>query len=279
MKILSFILIITMIFFFGCKRQENRYVHDPIIFELNFDQSPNGVLNIIQINSDWNNPTFLWGIKDRIYFYLGIKGRTPEIVGDENKFLKVVIPKNTSGPIPGSQWSTKFNKTYNELTLSYRVKFDSNFCFVKGGKLPGLAGGLANSGGIKPNGMDGWSARMMFWGEGKLCFWIYHKDQPGKFGDSLFFKKNSSYFKFETSKWYTIKHHIRMNSIGKKDGLIEGFINDSLFALKSNLDFRTNSELAIDQLVFSVFLGGEGFEYESKKDENIYFDNFLLKKQ
>ena len=119
---------------------------------------------------------------------------------------------------------------------------------------------------------------MMFWEGGKLCFWIYHKDQPGKFGDSIFFKRNGEYFTFERNKWYSISHHIRMNSIGKKDGAVEGYVNGELMATKDKLEFRTIRNLSIDQLVFSVFLGGEGKEYESQKEEKIYLDDFIVRK-
>jgi hypothetical protein len=246
----------------ACSETNEKAENSSFVFEQNFDQSPTGSLTTAEIKKDWFPATFLWGIKDRINYYIGIKGQTPEIVGTNNKQLLLTIPANTAGPIPGMQWSTKFNKTYKELFLQYEVKFDSNFNFVKGGKLPGLAGGKANTGGIKPTGKDGWSTRMMFWSEGKLCFWIYHKDQPGTYGDSLFFKKDGQYFQFKKGELYTIKHHIKINDPDKNNGLTEGFVNDSLYAFRNNLQFSTTEQLAIDQLIFSVFLGGEEKEYQ-----------------
>lgn len=69
-----------------------------------------------------------------------------------------------------------------------------------------------------------------------------------------------------------------MNSIGKKNGIVEGYVDGILMARRDNFEFRSNNTLSIDQLVFSAFLGGDEKEYESQKDEYIYFDDFLLTK-
>lgn len=271
-----FTFLFLALLYISCGSEQTKNTKTVFVFEQNFNESQNGNLTTSEIKREWKEATFLWGIKDRIWFYLGMKGHTPNIVGECNKQLEVVIPAHTAGPIPGMQWSTKFKHSYTELTLEYDVKFDSSFNFAKGGKLPGLAGGLANTGGKKPTGSDGWSARMMFWEGGKLCFWLYHQNQPGEFGDSLFFKKDETYFAFERGKWYTIKHHLKINSENKADGVIEGFINDTLYASRTNLKWTNTEKLSIDQLIFSVFLGGEGKVYESNKNEKIYFDNFKV---
>ena len=49
--------------------------------------------------------------------------------------------------------------------------------FVKGGKLPGLFGGEGNTGGGIPTGMDGFSARMMWRGSGRVVQYVYYPDQ------------------------------------------------------------------------------------------------------
>jgi hypothetical protein len=262
--------------FLSCRPKPIVPENKQIVFEQNFEASPLGLLSISQINKDFNNPEFLWGYKDRILFYLGLNGQKPEIVNDHSRCLKTIIPESIAGPIPGQQWSLKFDSSFNELNFIFKVKFDSNFCFVNGGKLPGLAGGKANTGGKKPNGLDGWSARLMFWKEGKLCFWLYHKNQNGQFGDTLFFKNGESYFTFERNKWYTIKQHIIINDLHKKNGVIEGYINDSLMVQKKDITFSDSDKLKIDQFVFSVFLGGDNPSYASHKKEYIFFDDFLV---
>ena len=67
---------------------------------------------------------------------------------------------------------------YDDLYCSYYVRFAPGFDYVKGGELPGLAGGAANTGGNKPTGRDGWSARMMWRTGGEVVQYVYHVDQP-----------------------------------------------------------------------------------------------------
>lgn len=68
-------------------------------------------------------------------------------------------------------------------TLSFDFKLHSQFEFVKGGKMHGLAGGSATTGckDIDPNG---WSVRMMWRREGEVEAYIYHQDRKNRCGDS-----------------------------------------------------------------------------------------------
>ena len=69
--------------------------------------------------------------------------------------------------------------------MSYDVQFEEGFDFVKGGKLPGLFGGEGNTGGGIPTGMDGFSARMMWRGNGRVVQYVYYPDQPEHFGHDM----------------------------------------------------------------------------------------------
>lgn len=68
----------------------------------------------------------------------------------------------------GSQFYALWNSSdpFQSMLLSYEVAFDSNFDFVKGGKLPGVRGGrdfLGCSGGDNaPDGKTCFTSRMMW---------------------------------------------------------------------------------------------------------------------
>ena len=54
---------------------------------------------------------------------------------------------------------------FHSMLLTYEVAFDTYFDWVKGGKLPGLRGGLNStgcSGGNKADGLDCFSSRLMW---------------------------------------------------------------------------------------------------------------------
>ena len=102
------------------------------------------------------------------------QSRTSVIEGagaHEGRALRVLYPKGGVGSSAGGAlWRMSVGR-FDDLYCSYYVRFAPEFDFVKGGKLPGLAGGAANSGGRKPIGTDGWSARMMWrtGGEATRC--------------------------------------------------------------------------------------------------------------
>jgi len=61
-------------------------------------------------------------------------------------------------------WITTDGSSFGTMLLSYEVAFDSSFDWVKGGKLPGLRGGLngtgCSGGDSAPNGKDCFSSRV-----------------------------------------------------------------------------------------------------------------------
>lgn len=72
---------------------------------------------------------------------------------------------NTGGAQFYTLWNTTDGNAFQSVLLSYEIAFDTNFQWVKGGKLPGLRGGpLVNGcdGGAEPNGTDCFSARVMW---------------------------------------------------------------------------------------------------------------------
>src|SRR5437660_1575157 len=102
---------------------------------------------------------------------------------NQGKSLMIRYPKGivSSGVIIPAP----LKATYGELYLSYRVFFPSGFDFVKEGKMHGLCGGTCNSGGQKPTGTDGWSARVIWRAQGTANSYLYDPDQAGTYGDIL----------------------------------------------------------------------------------------------
>lgn len=87
-----------------------------------------------------------------------------------NPVLQITYPEGSySGGTGGAQWYSQWKSndgsTFNSMLLSYELAFDSDFDWVKGGKLPGLRGGpdaFGCSGGTQPTGDDCFSTRLMW---------------------------------------------------------------------------------------------------------------------
>ena len=247
---------------------------------VDFNQLDTGKLTDWETKSIWPDAELVCGKKDYLFYELGITPH-PHFIAEENsnRFLKVLIPERHYGPIVGAQW--KFPITPNEeYYFSYRVKFANGFDFVKGGKLPGLAGGAANSGGHVPSGYDGWSARMMFWENGKLSYYLYFPNQSSQWGERLYLKNmQGDTLKIERGKWHTITQHIKMNTPQKKDGIIQAWFDGQEAFSVDTILFRNDKKLQIDQIFYSVFMGGDDLSWTSAKDEYIYFDDFHVSPQ
>lgn len=84
--------------------------------------------------------------------------------------LRVTYPqgsfnRQTGGAQFYNLWNSTDGSPFQSMMLSYEVAFDEDFDFVKGGKLPGLRGGLDSNGcagGSESDGEHCWSARLMW---------------------------------------------------------------------------------------------------------------------
>ncbi|MFV0591239.1 MAG: polysaccharide lyase [Draconibacterium sp.] len=258
----------------GCVSHGDQKNENESVF-IDFEKDEVGKYSEKQLKKEWTGTHILCGKQDYVFYKLGITPY-PLSVGEEdnNKYMSVLIDKGRFGPVVGAQWSTPLVPS-NSFYLTYRLKFAEGFDFRRGGKLPGLAGGKGNSGGNVPNGSDGWSARMMFWENGKLSFYLYYPDQPGKFGDPLVWKyPNGEVVQAEAGKWYTLKQYIQMNDPGKKNGIVRGWLDGKLVCETDTIRFRDIETLNIDQVFFSVFMGGDDSTWAPEKDQYVYFDDF-----
>ena len=242
------------------------------LLNINFNSLPTGKYALDDFNKDWLFPRWSQGLSE---------GRV-EIVENssdlDDKYLRIFYPKGKVGPWEGgAQWKLKLKRSYDELYCAYSVMFQNSFDFVLGGKLPGFVGGRGYTGGNRPDGKNGWSARMMWRRVGGIVQYVYHPYQRGKWGDDLPWKPGFlSSYSFEPGKWYTVEHHIKMNTPGKSDGLIEGWLNGQLALRETDFLFRDIPSLGIDAFYFSTFFGGQGPQWAPTKDEYIYFDNFVI---
>jgi hypothetical protein len=84
--------------------------------------------------------------------------------------LRVTYPEgsfshDTGGAQLYTLWNTTDGSSFNTMMVTYEVAFDKGFDWVKGGKLPGLRGGLNSSGcsgGNKSDGLECFSSRIMW---------------------------------------------------------------------------------------------------------------------
>ena len=235
------------------------------LWAIDFQNSPLGNYTVARIEADWQGTRWA-SPNDRV---------TIEDEGG-NRFARVQYPRGGVGPGEGgAQWWVDFqpfrHRTYDEFYVSYRIRFRPDFDFVLGGKLPGLLGGEGNTGGNTPDGRDGWSGRMMWRRAGAVVQYLYHPDQPGRYGEDLEWDRV-----FPTGQWVTVEHRIVINTPGQRDGVVQAWYNGVLAFDRRNIRFRDIPDFAVDGFYFSTFFGGSGDAWAPSRDEYIDFDDFVF---
>ncbi len=174
------------------------------------------------------------------------------------------------------------SEAVTEASLSYDVKFEEDFQFVKGGKIHGLGPSNPIAGGdpMKPSG---WSARVMFFDQGKIASYLYHQKKIIKYGDTHI----NEDFKFQSGKFYSITLYTKINSSAESaDGEAWVYVDGKRIIGQSNVQFwKSNQELSkISKFMFSTFFGGHDTSWAPKdtsgKYKNVHaiFDNFVVEK-
>jgi hypothetical protein len=204
------------------------------------------------------------------------EGRAKIVQEGSNRFLRVTYPANQFGPGKGGvQFEASLHGKYEELYLSYRVRFAPGFDFVQGGKLPGLVGGTSPTG-CTTDLTGGFSARNMWRPGGSMAQYLYFPERKNRCGDDWYYKVNGSNAKFNPGQWHTVEHRIVMGTKGQANGIMQGWIDGKL-ALDGRLKWRNSgASYGIDKLFFSTFFGGSSQAWAPKSQQQADFDDFVV---
>ena len=189
-------------------------------------------------------------------------------------------------------YKTGASFTADELYVSYWVKYDNNFDFKCGGKMPSLGGEFENS---DDGGNERWKGRIMWRNGGSIQF---YPELPHKFDsfehDSLRFWGAKEYDGGDictneftpyltNGEWHNIELHYVIDD-GNPNGLFEGWvdggkgykvINSDVFGL-----YRRPGEgldnLTLNFIMISTFFGGSSIDYEPDEDVFAWYDEFRV---
>lgn len=155
-----------------------------------------------------------------------------------------------------------------QSSLSFWVQFCDGFDFARGGKLHGLgpANPVAGGNTITP---EGWSARLMFRGDGGLQTYIYHQDMAGRYGDT----QRAEGFVFEPGRYYQVRMQVVLNTpASASNGSVTVWVDDQRLIEHAGLRFRDRESDAshIQRLLFSTFHGGSSPEWAPRRSNGSY---------
>jgi hypothetical protein len=209
------------------------------------------------------------------------------------------LKKGCHGMRSGASLRANPSKTFptdKECTFSYEVFFPKSFNVEhhKGGKLPGLS--LGHAVGSKASGKmwtgDAGSCRVMFNG-GYALGYLYlaipggagaaaraqSKEYLGvsrvnsDCGHRLWGAKTKD-LQFKPQAWNTVSMRVKLNTPGKRDGLLELAVNGRSKSVP--VVWRSSARVKITDVNLVSFFGGSTAEYNSPNDTHVKFRNFHI---
>ena len=175
-----------------------------------------------------------------------------------------------------------FGPEPDELFFRYYLRLGDDWKqTIADGKMPGMAGtyNAAGWGGRKADGTKGWSMRGGYqrgfeaghplhnlW---PLGSYAYHADMKGTYGDiwqwpGVFLERN---------RWYSIEQQVKLNDLGKNNGVLKVWLDGRLVMEKLDLQYRKSAHLHIEWVWFNVYHGGAAV---SPEDQHLFIDNVVV---
>lgn len=168
-----------------------------------------------------------------------------------------------------------------KMYVSYWVKFEDDFPWQHGGKLPGM---IAEQAFRHPDRDNRVNSRLMWRKGGKLEFYLHtpHDERERLLWNNG--KDIKGHAKLTRGKWHHIEFRMKLNDVknGKAvaNGVLEGWLDGKHAGLYTNLKFRVDPKININTFFFSTFFGGSSgdgtVQWWPERDVHAWFDDIRL---
>ena len=197
----------------------------------------------------------------------------------QNKALRIKVPKGKHyGASIEYEFKERMGSEPEKIYFRYYLRFGNDWDPARGGKLPGIGGtyGRAGWGGRPSNGRNGWSARGLFkrqlGGKTPVGYYCYHADMKGRYGSNWIWDVEKRGY-LENNRWYCIEQYVKMNTPGKNDGILRGWVDGQPAFEKTDVRMRDVNTLRIETVWLNVYLGGS---WVARSDHHLYIDNVVI---
>jgi len=197
----------------------------------------------------------------------------------QNNAIRIKVTKGGHyGASLQYKFKEKTGREPEEIYFRYYLRLADDWDPERGGKLPGISGtyGRAGWGGRPSNGTNGWSARGQFKGQkdGKtpIGFYCYHADMTGRYGSAWIWEKDKLGY-LENNRWYCIEQYAKMNTPGRNDGILRGWVNGRLAFEKTDVKMRNVPDLKIDCIWINIYHGGT---WPAPSHDHLFIDNIVI---
>lgn len=176
--------------------------------------------------------------------------------------------------------SPRLSRPVEHAILSYDIRFDDDFDWRWGGKMPGLVGVTPGveiytptSG--RPNRDNGFSTRLMWHGRGNdgsrpfqnalgpippgqdnaLVTYIYAR-QPSAGFDGFGWQANIG-GGLQSGVWHNVRMEVKLNTVGQADGVFRVWLDGGQLFNAANWDYRNRSDVTIQAVLYDIHRGGD----------------------
>jgi hypothetical protein len=193
-------------------------------------------------------------------------------------------PRTGPPTAPAYVFPANLGRELDEVYFQYRLRFGEGWRggTRQSGKLPGIASDttVAGNGGGTSNGRNGWSFRGLFVGEPlaadspynsnngvvPIGWYTYNPDQIAEqqlYGLTVPWTGRGSLGVLEVGKDYWIDQHVKVNTPGKRDGVVRAWINGQLayertdHLMRAEPPYAVPGNLAINKIWMTFLHGGD----------------------
>ena len=203
--------------------------------------------------------------------------------------LQVAIPAGQNlGLDMGYRFADKLGHEPDEIYFRYYLRLASDWLPVRdGGKLPGLSATYSHAGwgGRKADGRTGWSMRGNFYpvpevgnpahDRTPIGTYGYHADMQDSYGDAWPWS-GGGHALLERNRWYCIEQYVKLNRLGRKDGILRAWVDGWPVFEKTDLHLRDVDSIRIEQVWMNVYFGGID---PTPRELHLFIDNVVIARQ
>jgi len=186
-----------------------------------------------------------------------------------------------------SSFSSKL-ATAKEVLTSYSVRFETDWEWQKGGKLPGQFGGVGDlayacSGGRQESREECFDLRFMWRAGGAGEVYAYlpltstNSERLGAVPPQSIenpdygFSVGRGAWTFHRGAWNVIAERIQLNDPGQNNGALQVWVNGTTVVHVTGLSFRNSSSSVFKGMHFQTFFGGSTPDYASPQTQVAWF--------
>ncbi|KAF9523732.1 polysaccharide lyase family 14 protein [Crepidotus variabilis] len=200
------------------------------------------------------------------------------------------IPGGFGFYLSGPTWFATQLADATEAIFSYRMMLEDGWEWAKGGKLPGISGGVGDmsygcTGGRKEKRCQCFNARAMWRADGVAELYTYLPLTSGNKDRQLLVPpralENADYgfsvgrgaFNLDSAvkSWVALAFRVKLNDVGVDNGEIELWFEGKSVVRLIELQLRESEESKIRGMHFQTFFGGHTPDWASPKDQRARF--------